>query len=152
MDTSPAQRLMGRRCRTLLPMSESLLRPSYLLRGDARAFAGRKWRPKNYYDRHVNPLKPINLGESVRVRLPGEKVWSPAECVGFAGPRIYLVKTGDAVYRRNRRDLLSTGKPPVTDQYDSPVTLQSSRSNAESPGANLPPPDVPESSVPSVPE
>ena len=25
MDTSPAQRLMGRRCRTLLPMSESLL-------------------------------------------------------------------------------------------------------------------------------
>ena len=49
-----------------------------------------------------------NLGESVRVRLPGEKVWSPAECVGFAGPRNYLVKTGDAVYRRNRRDLLST--------------------------------------------
>ena len=25
MDTSPAQRLMGRQCRTLLPMSESLL-------------------------------------------------------------------------------------------------------------------------------
>ena len=34
MDTSPAQRLMGRRCRTLLPMSESLLRPP---RGDVRA-------------------------------------------------------------------------------------------------------------------
>ena len=49
-------------------------------------------------------------------------------------------------------DLLSTGEPPVTDQFDSPVTPQSSRSNAESPEANLPPPDVPESSVPSVPE
>ena len=108
MDTSPAQRLMGRRCRTLLPMSESLLRPSYPPRGDVRALAGRKWRQKNYYDRHVKPLKLINLGEPVRVRLPGEKVWSPAECVGFAGPRNYLVKTGDAVYRRNRRDLLST--------------------------------------------
>ena len=48
-------------------------------------------------------------------------------------------------------DLLSTGEPPVTDQFDSPVTPQSSRSNAESPGGNLPPPDVPESSVPSVP-
>ena len=58
---------------------------------------------KNYYDRHVKPLNPINLGESVRVRLPGEKVWSPAECVGFAGPRSYLLKTGDAVYRRNHR-------------------------------------------------
>ena len=44
-----------------------------------------------------------NLGESVRVRLPGEKVWSPAECVGFAGPCSYLLKTGDAVYRRNHR-------------------------------------------------
>ena len=74
MDTSPAQRLMGRQCRTLLPMSESLLRPSYPLRGDVRALAGRKWRQKNYYDRHVKPLKPINLGETVRVRLPGEKV------------------------------------------------------------------------------
>ena len=74
------------------------------------------------------------------------------DCVGFEGPRSYLVKTGDAVYRRNRRDLLSTGEPPVADQFDSPVTLQSSRSNAESPGTSLPPPDVPESSVPSVPE
>ena len=86
------------------------------------------------------------------MRLPGEKVWSPAECVDFSGPRSYLVKTGDGVYRRNRRDLLSAGKTPVTDQFDSPVTPQSSRSNAESPEANLPPPDVPESSVPSVPE
>ena len=57
------------------------------------------------------------------MRLLGEKVWSPAECVGFAGPHSYLVKTGDAVYRRNRRDQLSTGEPPITDQFDSPVTL-----------------------------
>ena len=37
MATSPAQRLMGRRCRTLLPTSECLLRPSYSLRDDVRA-------------------------------------------------------------------------------------------------------------------
>ena len=50
-------------------------------------------------------------------------------------------------------DLLSTGETPVTDQFDLPVSPQSSRSNAESPGGKyLPPPDVPESSVPSVPE
>ena len=48
-------------------------------------------------------------------------------------------------------DLLSTGEPPVTDQFDLPVTPQSSRSNAESPGANFPQPDVPQSSVPSAP-
>ena len=84
-------------------MSESLLRPSYPLHGDVRALAIRKWRQKNYYDQHVKPLKFINLGESVCVRLPGEKVWSPAKCVGFAGQRSYLVKTGDAVYCRNHR-------------------------------------------------
>ena len=71
---------------------------------------------------------------------------------GFAGPRSCLVKTGDAVYRRNRRHLLITGEPPITDQFNSHVTPQSSRGNAESPGANLPTPDVHESSVPSVPE
>ena len=50
-------------------------------------------------------------------------------------------------------DLLSTGETPVTDQFDLPVSPQSSRSNAESPGGKyLPPSDVPESSVPSVPE
>ena len=42
MDTSLAQCLMGRQCRTLLPMSESLLQPSYSLRGYLRALAQRK--------------------------------------------------------------------------------------------------------------
>ena len=42
MDTSLAQRLMGCRCRTLLPMSESLLQPSYSLRVDLRVLAERK--------------------------------------------------------------------------------------------------------------
>ena len=85
----------------------------------------------------------------VRVRRLGEKVWSPATCVDFAGPRSFLVKTGDVVYRRrrNRRDLLSTGKTPVTDQSDLPVTAQSSRSNAELPGAHFPAPDTPKSSA-----
>ena len=42
MDTSLAQRLMGRRCRTLLPMSESLLQPSYSLRDYLRALTQMK--------------------------------------------------------------------------------------------------------------
>ena len=47
MNTSLAQRLMGLRCRTLLPMSESRLQPSCSLRGDVRVLAGGKWRQKN---------------------------------------------------------------------------------------------------------
>ena len=56
--------------------------------------------PKELFRSACEAFKPISLGETVRVRLPGEKVWSPAECVGFAGTRSYLVKTSDAVYRR----------------------------------------------------
>ena len=59
-----AQRLMGLRCRTLLPMSQSRLQPSCSLRGDVRVLAGGKWRQKNYYDRHAKFLKPISLGET----------------------------------------------------------------------------------------
>ena len=42
MAISPVQRLMGRRCRTVLSTSESLLRPSYSLRDDVRAISDKK--------------------------------------------------------------------------------------------------------------
>ena len=65
MATSPAQRLMGRRCRTLLPTSESLLRPSYSLRDDVHAMSDKKRRQKEYYDQHAKPLPNLSPGEIV---------------------------------------------------------------------------------------
>ena len=44
MSTSPAQRLMGRRCKTLLPTAGTLLKPRYDSDTDTRALAGRKRR------------------------------------------------------------------------------------------------------------
>ena len=44
MSTSPAQRLMGRRCKTLLPTAGTLLKPRYDTDADTRALAGRKRR------------------------------------------------------------------------------------------------------------
>lgn len=67
-------------------------------------------------------LKPFSPGKAVSVRRPGEKVLPSATCMGFAGPHTFLVKTDVAV---NRRDLLSTGKTPVTDQPDLPDLVQS---------------------------
>jgi len=80
MATSPVQRLMGRRCCTLLPMSEALLRPSYPLRDDVHAMSDRKRRQKYYYDRHAKLLPNVSPGEIMRIRLPGQKVWTPATC------------------------------------------------------------------------
>lgn len=38
--TSPAQRLMGRRCKTLLPVAATLLQPRYSTEEDTRALVG----------------------------------------------------------------------------------------------------------------
>ena len=39
----------------------------YPLHGDVRALAARKWRQKNYYDRHAKPLKFISTLASLCV-------------------------------------------------------------------------------------
>ena len=159
MGTSPAQRLMGRRCRPLLPMSKSLLQPQCPVEDDLSALRGRKQRQERYCNRHCKQMKPIDRGDTERVKVPGEKVWTPATCVGLAGPRSYLVKAGGAVYRRNRRDLISTGEASiqdVTDVSDSPQSglgdaspAQAARTQNRTPeSAALPSPVAP---VPIVP-
>ena len=72
MSTSPAQRLMDRRCKTLLQTAGTLLKPRYDTDADTRALAGRKRRQSFYYNQHARPLTPIDEGATVRMRLPGD--------------------------------------------------------------------------------
>ncbi|XP_048577104.1 uncharacterized protein K02A2.6-like [Nematostella vectensis] len=120
--TSPAQRLFGRRCKTLLPVAGSLLQPSYNTEEDTRKLIGTKQRQKFYYDKHSKPLEPIAVGETVRMKLPGQDTWTPGTCLGQAGPRSYNVETEGTTYRRNRRQLISTGETnsQVPDVLESP--------------------------------
>ena len=76
----------------------------------------KKRRQKEYYDRHSKPLPNVSPGEMVRMRLPGQKVWTQATCLDSAGPRSFLIKSGGAVFRRNRRDVIKTGETPVASQ------------------------------------
>jgi len=125
---------MGRRGRTLLPMSQALLRPSYPLCDDVRAMSERKRRQKHYYDWRAKPLPNISRGEIVRMRL-GQKVWTPATYLNLAGPCSFLVKSGSTVYRRNRRDIIKTSKTPVLSQTVVPKeTLLPSSYGTVSPG------------------
>ena len=112
MSTSPAQRLMGRRCKTLLPTAGTLLKPRYDTDADTRALAGRKRRQSFYYNQHARPLTPIDEGATVRMRLPGEKTWTPGTCTEQVNSRSYRVKVGGTVYRRNRRQLVCAGEEP----------------------------------------
>ena len=116
--TSPAQRLMGCRCKTLLPVAGTLLQPRYSTEEDTRALMGKKQRQQYYYNQHAKPLQPINQGETVRMKLPGQKTWTPGTCMGQVGPRSYEVKVGESVFRRNRRQLIHTDEPPILDIKD----------------------------------
>ena len=126
--TSPAQRLMGRRCKTLLPVAGSLLQPSFPTEADTRKLLGTKQRQQHYYNKQVRPLEPISVGDTVRMRLPGEKTWSPGTCTAEAGPRSYRVQVGGAIYRRNRRQLIKTGEssePTLPEDMFTPDDLTS---------------------------
>ena len=57
--TSPAQRFLGRRCRTLLPMTNAQLMPLYPTADAARALQGQKAKQQHHYDKHARDLSQI---------------------------------------------------------------------------------------------
>ena len=125
--SSPAQRLFGRRCKTLLPVVGSLLQPSYPTKEDTRKVIGAKQRQQYYYNRQSKPLEPIAEGDSVHIKLPGQDVWSPGICTGQQGPRSYHITTDRGTYRRNRRQLMKTPEPHLPD----PVPVEGPSENDE---------------------
>ena len=112
---SPAQRFLGRRCRTFLPATTSLLQPQFPTQEHTRKLHKQKRQQNRYYDQHVRTLKPIKVGDPVLMRLPGQSRWSQGECTKLMGPRSYEVTIGNTTYRRNRRHLIQAGLLPSSD-------------------------------------
>ena len=104
---SPAQRLFGRRTRTLFPTTSNLLRPptaDQVQQGLLR----KKEKQAKYYNRSTKSLSEIQQGQVVRMKCPGEPYWSQAMCHKQVAPRSYIVQSAGRLYRRNRRDLRTT--------------------------------------------
>ena len=83
---SPAQRLMGRHCKTLEPVAGTLLKPNYPTEKDTQTIIGKRQKQQYHYNRHVKPLQPIVTGETVRVIPPGKKSWVAGTCMGQVSP------------------------------------------------------------------
>ena len=154
MTVSPAQKLFGRACRTFLPTLRSTLLPLYPS-AVPEILARQKDRQASYYDRNARPLPPLALGQSIRMRLPGQETWSPGVCVQTAGPRSYWVRVGGVMYRRNRRQLLSTNDalpPPLVVEpllpTARPVPVESSAAPGSS-GPAMSPPQSPQAALAS---
>ena len=107
--SSPAQRLFGRRTRTLLPTSDMLLKPK-TERHMQKKLEGRKNREKFYYDRGAKVLKELRPGDVVRIKIQDkDKEWVKAKVAEKVDSRSYKARTEDGMlYRRNRRHVMET--------------------------------------------
>ena len=133
--TSPAQRLMGRRCKTLLPMAGTLLLPRHATESETHGLLGMKRRQQYYANRHTKPLTPIESGDTIRMRLPGKKRWSVDTCIRQVAPRSYNVNVDGATYRRNRRQLLCASECRVRDPLEYNESSRDDPPTTDDPGA-----------------
>ena len=90
LGTSPVQRLMGRRTRTLLPAHIRLLE----LKVDSQTgdkSAKRKAIQEQRYNTKSQPLALLQPGRAIRMKLPGDTKWSLGSCVKILPNRSYEV-------------------------------------------------------------
>ena len=114
MSSPPAQRMFGRRTRTLLPTSSSLLKPK--VQEDVKEkLIKQKSKQTKYYNRTSKELPPLQSGEIVRVapkQGDRERKWFKACVEGQVDIRSYEVRTEDGkLYKRNRRHLRQSKEP-----------------------------------------
>ena len=150
--SSPAQRLMSRRTKTLLPTMNQLLQQQAGKPADDRArLIERQHKQKWYHDRTAKDLKPLETGDAVRMKplRPAEKEWRKALVLERHDQRSYTVATSDGgTYRRNRVYLRKTQESPPTVQDDgsTPPSNPTSHKPAENPEA--PPTSTPQMKTP----
>ena len=144
---SPAQLMTSRKIRTTVPMLPKQLHPSPI---DHKAVELRDEQTKNAYRffcnrRHsARPLPTLQPGQSVNVKLDGEKAWkTPARVIGKAPePRSYYVRTEQGtVARRNRRHIqeVPQSSVPFTAQGTSDLNHDSSCDTGSTPTSPVAP-------------
>ena len=108
MKSSPAQRMFGRRTRTLLPTSKKLLKPQLVTDVKKRKLH-RKEVQTRYYNQNVKDLPSLIKGDVVRTKpqaSDGKQRCTQAQVEQQVDVRSYAVRTEDGrLFRRNRRRL-----------------------------------------------
>ena len=124
MGTSPAQRLLGQRCRTLLPTTRGPLKPQTVPTEEVKKKTqASQARQANYYNQGAKDLPPVEEGDVVRMRpfRLGQKAWEKATVVMRYDERFYEVKTDTGSYCRNRVDLKQQPTPQKSTVISEPA-------------------------------
>ena len=131
MESSPAQRLLNRRTRTLLPTTKQLLQPRVVFPDrEVKDLKRRQDQQTRYYNRRAKDLPPLEEGDTIRMKpfQLGKKTWKKATVCERLDERSYIVETPDGdTYRRNRCHLKKSHEKPAETEMttdDSPEELE----------------------------
>ena len=111
LETSPVQRLMSRRTRTLLTTLTKLLEQK-VEHQTRDKLEKQKATQEERYNTKRRPLMPLEADQAIRMKLPGDTKWSLGNCVKTVPNHSYEVKVAGRHYRRNRRQLRTTAEIP----------------------------------------
>ena len=119
VNSSPAQRIFGRRTKTRIPTSVQLLKPQLPVDVEQK-LRRNKAKQSFYYDRGSKELNDLQPGDVVRIQPPRgigrRKPWTKARVREKVDVRSYEVRTEDGrVLRRNRRHLRPTKEANTPD-------------------------------------
>ena len=112
LESSPAQRMFGRRTRTSLPTMSSYLKPEFTENVKANKLKKQK-RQKETFDRAAQELPPLKDNDIVRMKpTKHAREWKKARVITKVNIRSYRVQTKDgSEYTRNRRHLRLSAEP-----------------------------------------
>ncbi|XP_048251811.1 uncharacterized protein K02A2.6-like [Haliotis rufescens] len=121
---SPAQRMMNRRTRTLLPTPNQLLQPQVVDPEIVyREIRGKRISSKTQYDRlSGTEHEPIETGSYVYAKPPPNqrgKPWAYGQVIHKDNTRSYKIKTPGSTLRRNRVQIKPAAAPPPSNNYNS---------------------------------
>lgn len=102
---APAELLMSRKLRTVLPTLEKNLRPKIVpVREHLRKTEERKGKMKKWFDRGTRELCNIPINADVHVQLKPNSPFVKGKVVHCCKePRTYIVQCSTGVYKRNRK-------------------------------------------------
>ena len=104
MCSSPAQRLLSRRTRSMLPCKATDYAPQVQM-DVQQALIKKRQTTKSYHDQHAKQLPDPAVGQPIRVKhhpqTPNSD-WTPSIVTSKAAPRNYMVQEDGQQYRRNR--------------------------------------------------
>jgi hypothetical protein len=99
---SPNQRLFSRQTKSILPITQTQLKPLVVQKVHDNLKIERD-KQKNVYDRNAVQRKSPNENDTVMVQHPTKKTWEPGEILQKESDRSMIVRTENGQFKRNMK-------------------------------------------------